>query len=362
MIHPSSTKKSHTRLSAVVVGVQEESEPDVMEGAVALEQWFQNIPGGECIPGVAHADFGNLRGLSIAPDKKDLWNSSGELKLLKVPKSIVLSSDLSQSDWDTALAQKLWIECTKGPSSSIAGYVALLTRGWSPMDLPLVPPTTAPDALRHWTDEEKQVLMDDPAGQKVIQLLAQQNQMWRDKFSRVKGMTFEQFQWAMEVVHSRAFCGNFGVGNAPVPPLATALVPAAAAVAGLLHYNNNPEPSDVLLIGLGLVAAAPAVFNWINESPPVAVLLPMIDSINHLEEAVSNIEYSPLSNDFTLSLGKNCFVDQNGKTQLYVSYGKKKDTELLLNYGFLRGVPSEGDARTRRKALAEAFLSRQKQV
>ncbi len=337
-----------------------------MEGATAFENWFRSVPGAECIPEVSHANFGNLRGLSLSSKGKETWKSSGELNLLKVPKSIVLSTDLTQSDWDATLAQKLWIECMKGPSSSIAGYVALLTRGWSPVDLPLLPPTTAPDALRHWTDEEKRMLVNHEAaaaavaaGQKVLQLLDQQNQLWYDKFSKVKGMTFEQFQWAMEVVHSRAFCGSFGVGSSPIPPIVTATVPVVAAVAGLIHYNNNPSPSDALLVGLGLVACAPAIFNSFNESPPVAVLLPMIDSINHLEEADSNIQYSALSNAFTLSVGKKCVVDENEKTQLFVSYGKKKDTELLLNYGFLRDVSSKGDVRTRRKALAEAFLLRQ---
>jgi hypothetical protein len=49
--------------------------------------------------------------------------------------------------------------------------------------------------------------------------------------------------------------------------------------------------------------------------------------------------------------------EPNGKPQLFISYGKKKDTELLLNYGFLRGVSSEGDSSTRRRKLAETFLA-----
>lgn len=354
------TKQSSLPKKVVLKSSAVNVEPNTMEGAATFEQWFSSTPGADCIPEVSHSDFGNLRGLALAPEGQTTWKSSGqELALMKVPKSIVLSSDFSQPDWDAVLAQKLWIECTKGPSSSIAGYASLLTRGWSPAQLPQLPPPTAPDALRHWTEEEKQVLVQDPAARKLIDILEQQNRLWKEKFARIKGMTFEQFQWAMEVVHSRAFCGNFGAGSSPVPPLVTAAVPVAAAAAGFLHYNQNPDPSDALMVALALVAAAPTIYNLVAESPPVAVLLPMIDSINHLEEAESRIEYSPLSDAFTLSVGKNCVKDENGKAQLYISYGKKKDTELLLNYGFLRGVRSAGDTSERRKALAEAFLSRQ---
>jgi hypothetical protein len=336
------------------------SERDIMEGVSAFEQWFSSTPGADCISEVSHSDFGNLRGLSLSSEGQKKWKSSGEeLALMTIPKSIVLDSDFSQADWDANLAQKLWIECSKGPSSSIPGYALLLTRGWSPTDLPQLPPPTAPDALRHWSEKEKQLLMDDPVGQRLLNLLEQQNQLWQEKFSRVRGMTFEQFQWAMEVVHSRAFCGNFGAGSSPVSPLVSAAVPVVAAAAGWAHCFQNPDPSDALLVGLGLVAAAPIIFNLVTESPPVAVLLPMIDSINHLEEADSRIEYSPLADEFKLSVGKNCVVNENGKSQLYVSYGKKKDTELLLNYGFIHGVPCEGETSERRKALAEAFLSRQ---
>ena len=64
------------------------------------------------------------------------------------------------------------------------------------------------------------------------------------------------------------------------------------------------------------------------------------------------INYNQLSESFNLSVGENCIVDTNGKKQLFISYGKKKDTELLLNYGFLQGVDvsdSNADARRRKK-------------
>jgi hypothetical protein len=57
-----------------------------------------------------------------------------------------------------------------------------------------------------------------------------------------------------------------------------------------------------------------------------------------------------------------CFVSRDDKTQLFVSYGPKTDTELLLNYGFyrmyraLKVTTAVRDQQRRR--LAEAFQDR----
>jgi hypothetical protein len=332
------------------------AESDVMAGVSDFEKWFASVPGAECSPFVSHDNFGNLRGLSYS---KNLGKHTKDEDLMKIPESIVLQSDLSQPDWDAQLAEKLWIECGKGSSSSLAGYTSLLTRGWTPDKLPELPPNTAPDALRHWTDEQKNLLINNASGQKLVDLLKQQEELWKEKFSKTKGMTWEQYRWAMEVVNSRAYCGDFGIGASALPPIVTTATPVVAAAAGFVYSVQMNGQNEAVLLGLGLAAAIPAILNLVTQSPPVAVMLPLIDSANHLNEADSCIDYSPLSKSFTLTAGSKCFVDEDGKRQLYVSYGIKKDTELLLNYGFLRGVSSDGDDDTRRKELAEAFLAKQ---
>lgn len=129
---------------------------------------------------------------------------------------------------------------------------------------------------------------------------------------------------------------------------------------------------DQYFIPLAIVAAAPVALTVIadQKGSKEAVMLPLIDSANHLQEADSVIEYDPSVDGFVLSLGRKCLVkevDETGeRAQVCISYGVRKDSELLLNYGFLRGVTmdgvnvNEGDESRNgiRQKLAESFVSR----
>lgn len=344
---PSQQVKEFGRLKSSIV------DSDVMEGASKFEDWFASVKGAAFSSELKHEDFGNLRGLTIGQ-----YPTSKEEAIITVPRSVVLSSDFSKPDWDAELAQKVWFECTKGSTSSISGYVALLTRGWTPAMLPELPPSTAPDALRHWTDDEKSALSGSAVGQRLLNLERQQDELWEAKFRQTNGMTFEQFRWAMEVVHSRAFQGDFGIGGSPIPPVQTLAVPVVAALSSFKYYYQNPDANDLIMVFFAAFAALPTILNLLTQGPPVACLLPMIDSINHLEEADSTINYNPLSDSFSLLIGDKCILQEGGKKQLYISYGAKKDSELLLNYGFLKGVESDGDTSKRRQALADTFVER----
>lgn len=335
----------------------ESTTSKVLGGVANFETWFASVPGAECSPSVKHEDFTNLRGLSYMKSPLELKQ---EVSLLKIPRSVVLESDFSANDWDAKLAEKLWTECALGSSSKISGYCSLLTLEWVRGDSTDVPPSTAPDALRHWTDEQKSCLASSQAGQRLLDLQKQQEGQWKSKFSQGSAMTWEQFEWAMEVVHSRAFAGDFGIGSSLLPPVVSTAAPVLAALAGYVYFVQSNGQDDIVLIGLAALGAIPAILNLVAQKPPVAVLLPLIDSANHSEDADSSIDYTPLSDSFTLAAGSNCLVQTGGKRQLFISYGKKTDAELLLNYGFLQGVSSDGedsDTDIHRRNLAQEFIA-----
>ena len=87
-----------------------------------------------------------------------------------------------------------------------------------------------------------------------MDLQKQQEEMWRNKFSKANGLTWEQFEWAMEVVHSRAFCGDFGIGASALPPIFMAATPVVAAAAGYVYFMQLHGQNDAVVLALGLVA------------------------------------------------------------------------------------------------------------
>ena len=213
-------------------------------------------------------------------------------------------------------------------------------------------------------------------GDKLLKLAKRQMNRWTSKYEALpeedkEVMTEDQFLWAMEAVNSRAFKGNYGGGV--VNKLQSLALPFLAAICGLIFlFAYDDATADLIAQFCSLLVVGPAVLGLAEESKSPdqteadAVLLPLIDSANHLEEAKSIIDYNPVNREFTLEIGSNCQVEEeNGKTQLFVSYGLKTDRELLLNYGFLpgeTGVTVEDEAGedmlrdAQRKELAEIFV------
>ncbi|KAL7533186.1 hypothetical protein ACHAWF_004371 [Thalassiosira exigua] len=351
-------------------------------GVADFEEWFSsNSSSGARANHVRHAVFNTMgRGLQFTSTK------SSDLKSVAVvPRKLVLNAPYSDEEdsssgrsWDTNLSCKLWEECQKGRDSPYHGYCSLLTRGANVSGPGASSyPSTAPNALRHWTTEQKSWL-DSEKGERLVGVEREQQEEWRRKYdslgaSEKESMTYDDFQWAMEAVHSRAFRGDFGAldggEGGPLRKIASLLLPLSALAFGIIYATDRSF--DKYFVPLGIVAALPVVLTIIadQKGSKEAVMLPLIDSANHLQEADSVIEYDPSLDSFVLSLGKKCLVkevDEDGeRAQVCISYGVRKDSELLLNYGFLRGVSigglDESTDRSRdnvRRRLAEAFLKR----
>lgn len=279
-------------------------------------------------------------------------------------------------------------------------YCALLTRGANLDPTTTEYPSTAPDALRHWTTIQKRRLEESENGRKVLEAENKQQEEWKQKYNslgqaqRAK-MTYDDFRWAMEAVHSRAFRGDFGgeiylnpcfVSVCPIfihifhcrtttlaldggeggllRKIASLLLPLSALAFGVV-YATDPS-MDQYFVPLALIASSPVALTILadQKGSKEAVMLPLVDSANHIQEADSVIEYDPSIDGFVLSLGRKCLVkevDGDGeRAQACISYGIKSDSELLINYGFLRGVKNDEDGiqDEKRQRLAEEFVRR----
>jgi len=245
----------------------------------------------------------------------------------------------------------------------------LLTRGQDFNNAKPCPPSTAPDSIRNWSEEEKQMLTSTQRGQRLLRAEQKQSQEWKDKYLALSSIdreqfSYEQFKWAMEAVNSRAFKGNF-TGQEPLKELSKALVPFAAGAFALNYIRSDPFGADEnITLLLLLFSCAPVILNFLSDNfsdgKIEAVMLPFIDSANHKESAQSEISFDPLKGAFTVSVeGGNCIEEDGTLSQFYISYGRKFDTELLLNYGFLNGLRENNESQAeRRRLLADTFNAR----
>jgi len=350
------------------------SEPPILGGVQEFDTWFQSKSvGGKSQPELRHATFqsNTLRGLQ--------YDGGKDRGIVEVPEKVVLRTEYNRNtkdgsvdeNWDARLAVMLVKECLKGEGSDVFGYCSLLARG-VPFNSVAVPPPTAPDAVRHWTSQQKARLKASSKGERLLRKVKSQLKSWSDKYADLPAedrsqVTEEQFVWAMEAVNSRAFKGNYGGGL--LNQLQRLTIPIVAAAFGAIVLISQPgdETADLIAEICGLLVLGPALISMIDEGSvgpgkADAVLLPYIDSANHSDHAESNIEYDPVNGIFILDVGRNCKVpEDDGRTQLYINYGRRTDSDLLLNYGFLtnmEGGTESVDVDQRRARLAKEFVKR----
>lgn len=347
-----------------------------LPGVSEFEEWFSknHADDNSSLRNVKHTLFSNGRGLEWIGTLQNIQDEP----VIRLSKDVVLQSvmvddkDTLESladDWDCDLALQLLKEWKMGKASKIYGYCALLSRG-NEYQVDTCPPWTAPDCIRHWTVDQRNQLANSSRGERLLRVSEKQEKEWNDKYNALSDIeketfTKDQFFWALEAVNSRAFKGDFGAEDV-LKKISNSLIPFAAAAFALNYIRQDPFGRDetVTLVLLAL-SCAPVILNFISETFSLkkmdAVLLPLIDSANHMESSGSTIEFDPIKGEFTVSCERNSIVEEpNGKKQLYISYGSKRDTELLLNYGFLSNFEFDASLSDdeRRQMLAQEFNAR----
>lgn len=198
-------------------------------------------------------------------------------------------------------------------------------------------------------------------GERLLNIERKQMEKWQEKYNKLgkSNASSEEFYWAMEAVHSRAFKG-LGSSNGVTSSIGLLALQALAVIGGAYGVLQANQIGDYIGVACATVAIAPLILRIVRGEDKNVVLLPFIDSANHFEQADSSIEYDQLKDCFTLNVGRNCFVeDIDSKVQLCISYGQRKDSELLLNYGFINDIVCAGSTQEdQRDQLAKEFLQR----
>ncbi|GMH59334.1 hypothetical protein TL16_g02807 [Triparma laevis f. inornata] len=302
-----------------------------------------------------HTETATFRGLILLSTP-----TATQSPLITLPKKLALSTTSTQN-WDVDLATQLLTEICLGSTSSLSGYVSLLSSGaYGSSSTPLsstldsfkipescnsepLPNWTAPNSLRHWTPEERSYLVEacGSRGQRALDASVKQLRSWIELTGSpssnisstfdIKDNRVLWFVWAMEAVHSRAFMGIAGVENSGA--VTAALV---AQGLGLVSGCAGVGFDEFPLVVVGGVAFAVGLgFNVFKGlvNPKEVLMLPYIDSANHDESSQNAIEYNPLKQEFELV----CKGDQTPDSELFISYGERSPVDLLINFGIVKG-------------------------
>jgi hypothetical protein len=132
----------------------------------------------------------------------------------------------------------------------------------------------------------------------------------------------------MEMVTSRAFNGIVGLDGKDLK-LYTAL---SAACLVLAAASFQVLVSETVPLLLGAAAIALSSFPRFAPSTPSTVLLPIIDSCNHIgKEPTGTLSLEPSSGMFVVRARNNIQVSQ----QITISYGNRHNDDLLQYFGFV---------------------------
>uniref|UniRef100_A0A0G4FAE1 Rubisco LSMT substrate-binding domain-containing protein n=1 Tax=Chromera velia CCMP2878 TaxID=1169474 RepID=A0A0G4FAE1_9ALVE len=216
--------------------------------------------------------------------------------------------------------------------------------------LDFVPPVESMNTAVHWTDEELNFLRYPPIREYLGILKESRMEAYDDlkrKFpSFALEVSFEEFEWALEIVKSRAIRGDF------TPVLGRSLFIGSLAFSvlfalfGLFTYINPdifklPYEDDAILNLSRFTLLLPLLTSELNPlvrpdrnfvEDPDLVLAPFLDSVNHLNLAETKVELDTKKDRLVLSVDKPYRAGEQVFANLF---GRPLDNdELLIFHGY----------------------------
>ncbi|CAM9881454.1 unnamed protein product, partial [Ectocarpus sp. 12 AP-2014] len=334
--------ESHLKAEAVAGDRRSTSSEKSGErrGEDRFERWAAEA--GIRAPKLRHEVFadglvGDLRGL------KAVEATSKSEQLVTVPAKAAISLTASEStpfrswvspefwdsqQWYVKLALKLLWERQLGAASTVEGYVNVL------------PVQGSFETLIHWTDQELDALKYSTCAASAKRQRAAWDKLHEDLVARCpegagRAVTKDDLVWALECVLSRAFNGRFGGGQK------SAVLSAGLLAASGAAYAFTEQPVWVLVAALALLpltlpelGSLQAAVSGKPDAKAASsdyVLVPFVDSMNHVTSTETELSFSPVSGDLGVSVNRGY---REGE-QAYISYGLKSNDELLQFYGFV---------------------------
>lgn len=310
--------------------------PPPAAAASGLFRWAEAA--GVKAPGLAPEDFAGLRGLVA---RRRL--GPGDV-LISVPRSLAfevttrrgkcpeeglqMSSEAwNRQAWWVKMSLLLLSEKAKGPASERGEYLRSLPREHG---TPL-----------HWAEADVAELQ----ASYIVAGIAEQRREWtrihRELVPACSGLDvpWEDFVWAAETVRSRSFSGPYE--GSDYEERLQQLVFLAALVG--VYLLSGAGPASNALNGTASVLCFLVLKDLYTQKNPNSLryaMCPVIDLCNHTSRAESDVSYEYFLNSFSLTTN-NLFEPGD---QVYISYGKRSNDELLQYYGFVSCLPG-GTAR-----------------
>eukprot|EP00282_Hemiselmis_andersenii_P044387 CAMPEP_0172076296 /NCGR_PEP_ID=MMETSP1043-20130122/16424_1 /TAXON_ID=464988 /ORGANISM="Hemiselmis andersenii, Strain CCMP441" /LENGTH=385 /DNA_ID=CAMNT_0012737123 /DNA_START=73 /DNA_END=1227 /DNA_ORIENTATION=+ len=252
--------------------------------------------------------------------------------------------------WESAklherLALLLLSEKRKGKRSLYEGWIRELPTGYD-------------NHIARWSDQELKLLRDPRLAEEAMWQKSAIDAMHEGFTRRCPNITVtvDEFRWAMDSVLSRSFVGQIPSEREACDTHGAKRLRAQVAMALLMRLGRKlPRVTHRLSV---MFPRMRKYFQGTKLSTQLLLLEPIIDMANHKTTAKTDVSYDKGRDRVTFKTREEWGEGE----QVFVCYGAKASSSLLLSYGFLEPSNPMETASLHTLEAATYALAREKGV